>query len=42
MFKPRDYQSKAVEDVLIKFKESNKVLLTMPTGSGKTVVFTKL
>jgi len=38
----RDYQNKAVENVLEAFKTSNSVLLQMPTGTGKTEVFSQL
>lgn len=38
MIEIRDYQQKAIDDVREAFKTKKKVILTAPTGSGKTVV----
>ncbi len=35
----RDYQEKAIDNVLESFQVHNSVMLQMPTGTGKTVVF---
>jgi superfamily II DNA or RNA helicase len=37
-----DFQAKAVEEVPARFREHRAVLLTLPTGAGKTVVFAHL
>lgn len=36
----RPYQIKAIEDIFSVFKKADSVMLQMPTGTGKTVVFT--
>ena len=38
-FKPREYQSKQIEEVMGLLPEKQKVLLQLPTGGGKTVMF---
>lgn len=38
----RDYQEEAVQNVLDTFKEHNRVMLQMPTGTGKTEVFCEI
>jgi superfamily II DNA or RNA helicase len=38
----RDYQNELIDRTLNAFKESNAVLLQMPTGTGKTVVFCEI
>jgi len=38
MIEIRDYQQKAINDVREAFKSSKKIILTAPTGSGKTVI----
>jgi superfamily II DNA or RNA helicase len=40
--KLRAYQEKAVVDILAGFKEYDRQLAVMPTGAGKTIVFSKL
>lgn len=39
MIKPFDYQEKAINEILEKFKINNKLCLQMPTGAGKTITF---
>lgn len=36
---PRDYQVKALEAILASFKEFDRLLAVLPTGSGKTLLF---
>lgn len=36
---PREYQVKALEAILASFKEFDRLLAVLPTGSGKTVLF---
>ena len=38
----RDYQQKAIEDILSSFNKNDSVMLQMPTGTGKTTVFAEL
>jgi len=38
----RPYQTDAINAASVAFKESHRVLLTMPTGSGKTVTFSEI
>jgi superfamily II DNA or RNA helicase len=38
----RSYQKQAIERVFKSFESNNSVMLQMPTGTGKTVVFTEL
>jgi len=38
----RDYQKEAIDNVFISFEKVNSVLLQMPTGTGKTVVFCEI
>ena len=38
----RDYQQKAIEDILSSFNKNDSVMLQMPTGAGKTTVFAEL
>jgi len=38
----RPYQQAAVDAVLSKWKEHRKLLLVLPTGGGKTIVFSKI
>jgi superfamily II DNA or RNA helicase len=40
--KLRAYQSKAIQDVLEAFKRSDRVVLVLPTGAGKTVVASRI
>lgn len=41
-FKPREYQQQGYNDVLNAFNTYNSVLYTLPTGGGKTFLFTML
>jgi len=41
-FNLRPYQNEAVTSVLRKWQEHRKLLLVLPTGSGKTIVFSKI
>lgn len=38
----RDYQVEAVNSIMGSFEKFNKVLLILPTGTGKTIVFTEV
>ncbi len=38
----REYQQKAIEDILSSFNKNDSVMLQMPTGTGKTTVFAEL
>lgn len=38
----RDYQQSCISQVLKKWKEFDKLLAILPTGAGKTIVFSKL
>lgn len=38
----RDYQQKAIDSIYANLPESNKLLLSLGTGLGKTVIFTNL
>lgn len=38
----RDYQSRAADAVMQAFTESNTALVVMPTGTGKTVLFSEI
>ena len=42
MYELRPYQTKAVAAILNEWKEHQKTLLVLPTGTGKTVVFAKV
>jgi DNA repair protein RadD len=38
----RQYQDKAISDIRHAFRRSRRVFLEMPTGAGKTIVFTEI
>lgn len=38
----RDYQSRAADSVMESFKESATALVVMPTGTGKTILFSEI
>lgn len=38
----RPYQEKAIEQIISAFRQKTSVLFQMPTGTGKTTVFSKL
>jgi superfamily II DNA or RNA helicase len=38
----RPYQAQCVETTLAKFRERRKLLNVLPTGSGKTIIFSHL
>jgi ATP-dependent helicase IRC3 len=40
--KLRPYQEKVISDAISGFKETNRQLIVLPTGSGKTVVFSHI
>jgi superfamily II DNA or RNA helicase len=40
--KLREYQKKAVEEIQQSFKKNQRTVLTLPTGSGKTVIFSNM
>lgn len=42
MLKPRDYQQKSIDNILNKFNNVDRLLYTLPTGGGKTIVFSLL
>ena len=38
----RNYQKEALECIIQSFKENNRQIVVLPTGSGKTVLFANL
>lgn len=40
--RPRPYQEEALNSILTSFKEFNRLLAVLPTGSGKTILFSWL
>jgi len=38
----RPYQLTAVDEIRAAFKEAKRVVLCLPTGAGKTVVFSEI
>ena len=42
MIKPFEHQQKSIDEIFLKFQTNQRVLYQLPTGGGKTFVFSFL